>query len=103
MPMSLLIRVMRRSATALLLVAALQGATATGQALVVDQSLQLPSLAGGQHFDESLGSIVPPTGQEFTPTFDGLDFVDVNLYSGRATQPGTFQIAIHDGTITGPT
>lgn len=99
--MSLLIRLML--ARVLLLANPLAVTLAArAQVLVTDQSLQPPSLVGVQHYDESLASIIPPTGQEFTPAFNGVDFVDVNLFSGRSTQPGTFQIAIHAGTISGP-
>jgi hypothetical protein len=74
---------------------------AHAQGFLTDQSLQPPPFTGGSyHYDSSIGSLVPATGQEFTPSLQGLDFVDVRL---RGSAVGdTFQIAIHEGTITAP-
>jgi hypothetical protein len=41
-----------------------------------------------------------PIGQEFTPSLTSLDFVDLMLYGGGGTAAGTFQVAIHQGSIT---
>jgi hypothetical protein len=72
--------------------------------LWTDQSLQPPPFTGGSyHYDGSIWSLVPATaatGQEFTPSLQGLDFVDISLYG--STGGDTFQIAIHEGTITAP-
>jgi hypothetical protein len=102
LPMSL-VRKLKCVHVLLLFTAYAAQLTTRAQILVIDQGLLPPSTIGVHHFDESLCSIIPPTGQEFIPAFNGLDFVDVNLFSGRSTQPGAFQIAIHDGTITGST
>jgi hypothetical protein len=76
---------------------------AHAQGLLTDQSLQAPTNTGGIYHYEALGkSLVPATGQEFTPSLQGLDFVDVNLFNSRATNTGTFEIAIHAGNITAP-
>lgn len=74
------------------------------QGLLVDQSLQPPAIIPGEsyHYDAAEGTLFPETGQEFTPSFSGLDFVSVNLYTPTSTNTGDFQIAIHSGTITGP-
>src|SRR5690242_7090003 len=74
------------------------------QVLVTDQSLQAPQPVPGQpyHFDASGTTMSSPIGQEFTPALNGLDFVDVSLEPPNATNTGTFQIAIHKGTITSP-
>jgi hypothetical protein len=90
--------------TRMLLLAAVLTTTAAApaQVLLTGQSLQPPSLVGVKHYDESLASIIPPTGQEFIPSLNCIDFVDVTLFSVQSAQPGTFQIAIHDSTIGGP-
>jgi hypothetical protein len=77
-------------------------AGAHGQGLLTDQSLQPPPFTQGvsYHYDSSIGSLLPATGQEFTPSLQGLDFVDVNLFGSAPSN--TFQIAIHEGTITSP-
>ncbi len=71
---------------------------------VVDQSLQPPAMIPGQsyHYDSVGATLVPETGQEFTPLLNGLDFVDVDLLPQSPTNTGTFEIAIHQGTITAP-
>jgi hypothetical protein len=74
---------------------------AHAQGLLTDQSLQPPPNTGGSyHYDASIGSLVPATGQEFTPSLQGLDFVDVRLYGSAVGN--TFQIAIHEGIIAAP-
>jgi hypothetical protein len=75
---------------------------ACAQELVVDQSLQFPALVprGNYHYDGAIATLSPGAGQEFTPTLNGLDFVDVSLH-GSATGH-TFRVAIHQGTITAP-
>lgn len=65
-----------------------------GVSYYVDQS----SLALG------LGSNVrsyAPMGQEFTPGYDALDVVELNLRGYSATT-GTFVVRVREGTITGP-
>ena len=73
------------------------------QGLLTDQSLQPPPYISGEsyHYDAALATLLSGTGQEFTPTLQGLDFVDVSL-SNPAAAAGTFEIAIHQGTIVGP-
>src|SRR4051794_13464195 len=76
---------------------------AHAQALVTDQSLQPPPLTGGSyHYDSALANLLPGTGQEFTPSLPGLDFVDVNLHNSSAAATGMFEIAIHAGNIAAP-
>jgi len=84
----------------LLIMCSIGGASA--QELVVDQSLQFPALVprGNYRYDAAIATLRPGTGQEFTPTLQGLDFVDVGLF-GSATGH-TFRVAIHQGTITAP-
>lgn len=79
--------------------------TLHAQILMTDQSLQAPAPVSGEpyHFDASVPTLTAPTGQEFTPSFDRLDFIDVRLEPQSATNTGTFQISIHENTITGPT
>ncbi len=81
----------------------LAAAGAQAQGLLIDQSLQPPLFTGSSiHYDSLLWSLVPGTGQEFTPSLQGLDFVDINLSNPVATNTGTFEIAIHEGSITAP-
>jgi hypothetical protein len=79
---------------------------AHAQGVVIDQSLQPPAIIPGKtyHYDASGATLIPETGQEFTPSLNGLDFVDVLFLSqlGTNSGTGTFQIAIHQGTITAP-
>jgi hypothetical protein len=79
---------------------------AHAQGVLIDQSLQPPALIPGEsyHYDASVATLIPETGQEFAPSLNGLDFVDVALLSqfGTNSGTGTFQIAIHQGTITAP-
>ena len=78
---------------------------AHAQGSVIDQSLQFPTVTNthGFHAFEGLGfTLVPATGQEFTPSLQGLDFVDVDLSRSTNTHTGTFAIAIHAGTIAAP-
>ena len=87
----------------LLLVSGLRlGADAQG--LLIDQSLQPPPVIPGEsyHYDASGATLMPETGQEFTPSLNGVDFVDVNLLPQATTNTGTFEIAIHQGVITAP-
>src|ERR1043166_3000366 len=73
------------------------------QVLLTDQSLQPPPNTGGSyHYDAVLSSLVPATGQEFTPSLQGLDFVEIRLQDPRVTDTGTFAIAIHEGNIAAP-
>jgi hypothetical protein len=93
----------RLASLCLLLVCGLRpGAHAQG--LLVDQGLQPPPIIPGEsyHYDASGATLLPETGQEFTPSLSELDFVDVNLLNGFATNTGTFEIAIHQGVITAP-
>ena len=70
---------------------------------LTDQSLQPPPNTGGSYnYDAVLSSLVPGTGQEFTPSLQGLDFVEVTLHNPTATNTGTFEIAIHGGNIAAP-
>lgn len=72
---------------------------ADGQGYLIDQSLLPPPNTGGSyHYDAVDSTLIPSTGQEFTPSFDGLDFVNVLLFGPGG---GTFQVSIHDGSITG--
>jgi hypothetical protein len=74
--------------------------------VIIDQSLQPPAIIPGEsyHYDAAGSSLIAPIGQEFTPSLNGLDFVDVKFLSqlGTNSGDGTFQIAIHQGTITAP-
>ncbi len=74
------------------------------QGLLMDQSLQPPSIIPGEsyHYDAADATLLPQTGQEFTPLLNGLDFVNVNLLTRFATNTGVFEIAIHQGNITAP-
>jgi hypothetical protein len=77
---------------------------AHAQGLLIDQSLQPPPIIPGEsyHYDASGATLMPETGQEFTPSLSGLDFVDVNLLPQSVTNTGTFEVAIHQGEITAP-
>jgi hypothetical protein len=77
---------------------------AHAQGLVTDQSLQAPPYVAHEsyHYDASLASLGPETGQEFTPSLGGLDFVEVSLNNSIASNTGTFEIAIHQSNIAGP-
>jgi hypothetical protein len=77
---------------------------AHAQGVLIDQSLQPPAIIPGKsyHYDASGATLTAETGQEFTPSLSGLDFVDVNLLPQSPTNTGTFEIAIHQGTITAP-
>jgi len=79
-------------------------AGAQAQGVVVDQSLQPPPIIPGEsyHYDAAGATLMPQTGQEFTPLLNGLDFADVNLLPQSPTNTGTFEIAIHQGNITAP-
>jgi hypothetical protein len=79
-------------------------AGAHAQGTLADQSLQFPPAGThGFHAFESLAtSLVPATGQEFTPSLQGVDFVDVNLFNPTVTYTGTFAIAIHAGNMAAP-
>ena len=81
-------------------------AGAHAQGVLIDQSLQPPAIIPGEsyHYDASVATLIAETGQEFTPSLNGLDFVDVKLLSqfGTNSGTGTFQIAIHQGTIAAP-
>ena len=74
------------------------------QGILMDQSLQPPPIIPGQsyHYDAADATLIPQTGQEFTPSLNGLDFVDVNLLPRSATNTGIFEIAIHQGNIAAP-
>jgi len=90
----------------LLLLSCVIASGSYAQGLLIDQSLQPPVFTGGGyqffHYDAVLPSLVAETGQEFTPSLQGLDFADVNLYNRIATNTGTFEIAIHQGNIASP-
>jgi hypothetical protein len=76
---------------------------AHAQGVLIDQSLQIPPFTNANfHYDGLLSSLVPGTGQEFTPSLEGLDFVDVNLQNAIVTDTGTFEIAIHKGNMAAP-
>src|SRR5438034_1217098 len=76
---------------------------AHAQVFLTDQSLQPPPYTrGSYHYDAVLSSLVPGTGQEFTPSLQGLDFVEVNLQNPTVTNTGTFEISIHGGNIAAP-
>ncbi len=77
---------------------------AHAQGVVIDQSLQPPPIIPGRsyHYDAAGATLMPGTGQEFTPSLNGLNFVDINLLAQSATNTGTFEIAIHQGNITAP-
>ena len=74
------------------------------QGVLIDQSLQPPPIIPGEsyHYDAADATLMPQTGQEFTPSLNGLDFVNVNLVPQSATNTGIFEIAIHQGNITAP-
>jgi hypothetical protein len=74
------------------------------QGVVIDQSLQPPPIISGEsyHYDAADATLMPQTGQEFTPSLNGLDFVNVNLVPQSTTNTGIFEIAIHQGNITAP-
>jgi hypothetical protein len=84
----------------LLLMCSIAGASDQGP--VIDQSLQIPALVprGNYNYSGVIATLRPGTGQEFTPTLPGLDFVDVSLVGSAVGD--TFQVAIHQGTITAP-
>ena len=77
---------------------------ANAQAMVPDQSLQPPAIIPGKtyHYDSTGATLTPETGQEFTPSLSGLDFVNVNLLPQSVTNTGIFQIALHQDSITTP-
>jgi hypothetical protein len=79
-------------------------AAAHAQGAVIDQSLQPPPIIPGEsyHYDAALATLMPQTGQEFTPLLNGLDFVDVHLLPQSTANTGIFEIAIHQGNITAP-
>lgn len=75
---------------------------ARGQGLLIDQSnTPSPASFGFRYWALSyLGAA--PIGQEFVPSFDSLDFVDLMLYGGGGTSTGTFAIRVHADSITAP-
>ena len=72
------------------------GSTLIGQELIVDQEYA----PGG--ITASVSPFVG-LGQEFTPRLDSMDFVNVSLFNLNPGGPSTFQVSIHEGSITGPT
>jgi len=75
--------------------------TSRATSLLVDQSLQPPGWAEDLYYQASYFLLTPGTGQEFTPSYNGLDYVNLNLFNSVATSLGTFQVAIREDNING--
>jgi hypothetical protein len=70
----------------------------SAQQLVVDQSATPESPPQGFLAVLFNGGV----GQEFTPTLDKLDFVDLLLLSMQPNDTGTFQLNVREGSLAGP-
>jgi hypothetical protein len=75
---------------------------ARGQQLLIDQSnTNVPPFVGFRYWATFFPG-APPVGQEFVPSFDSLDFVDLILRADSANGTGTFSVSIHAGSTLQP-
>jgi hypothetical protein len=75
---------------------------ARGQGLLIDQAnTPVPPSFGFRYWALSYPGAAP-IGQEFVPSFESLDFVDLMLYGGGGISTGTFAVSVHADNITAP-
>ena len=73
-----------------------------GQLLVIDQHNDPPVPPALLRYWSLSFPGASPLGQEFVPVLGTLDFVDLVMFAGGGAATGTFELRLHQGSITAP-
>jgi hypothetical protein len=76
--------------------------SAYGQSFLIDQHNDPPVPPNILRYWAAHPPFNPPIGQEFKPSLNSLDFVDLRTHAGGGAATGTFEIRIHAGSIAAP-